>query len=516
MDHRRVTEIFASNTSSTSCGSGYLIAPQFVLTARHVIEPALAAGLCEVRFLGDFEQGRTGWQVFEPFWDDAGLDIAVLRQSATAAGYAAGPTTPARLVRVHRKSELMPCSAVGYPRVLRHGDRNDTTQVSGKINPFDRLMDRQWQITVTDSAMPTDDLAWKGVSGAAVFCAGRLVGVITQTQTCFRNSVLVAQPIEAVFELAGWHEKLCECYPDGYETFGAGHDPGPWERLYALAYLIDRETPMNQLTLALGKTAGSPQAPRILVCGVPGAPEHEHMDLIERLRLETVPGLPGRPGLDRIEPIEWPEKADSVPRGLQVLRANLHSVLGIADIDAASSPARIATALNGNVKPRVFYSEIRASWFVGMQRDLVLAWMDEWRRISDAGLNDLVTLFLCLILDEVPAPKPLPWWKRRNPSSMHTSLTQFARDHFGPDRPEDLVRDNDRLRLLLMSDLTNVRRPGHLREWKKKLEALEDERWVAGHVTTLLMALKEDSFPLRTVLDTLEKLKSRSIAEVDP
>lgn len=440
MDPLRVAEVYARSGAQQRYGSGYLVAPDLVLTARHVVAHALDGARCEVRLHGDFMQGRRAWGDYEVHWSDATLDLALLRRVPQTPPYAGGAAALERLARLQR-GEPADCVAVGYPKVMRHDGRNDTQEVRGVVQTLAMAQSGQWQVAVT-GATPKDELDWQGVSGAALFCTGRLVGVVKQTETCFKDSVLIAQPIEAAFadpafrRALGWH-------PDAeLETFDPRFDPRPWNELYRLVYLVDRQTPVNELQSVVGETLNTRDAPRALVCAVPGEPEHLHGDLIELFRKETMPALfQGRPGFDDIVDIDWPRTAESVPHGLMLLRNQLHSHLGIAGGSAADSAARIAAALNGGDRPRAFYCELRDSFFTPLQHDLLLAWLAEWGRMADAGLNDLVTMFVCLVFDA--APQPPPRWKFW--AAPQVLLRDVAREYFGT---ADAMRDHRRLRLV--------------------------------------------------------------------
>lgn len=503
MDERRVAEIYASHDAHSSYGSGYLIAPGLVLTARHVVAPALDGGACEVRQLGDFLQGRTGWCAFEPCWSEPALDLALLRQVPGSAAYAAGPSQLERLARLQRSDQSPQCVALGFPRVMRHADRNDTQEVKGIVQTMSMMQAGLWQVAVTGAA-PKNDLDWKGISGSALFCTGRLVGVIKQTETCFRDGVLVAQPIEAVFEQPGFLQALGVRRETAFETFDPRHDPKPWQALLRLVYLVDRQIPVDELQTAVVDVLEATDAPRAFICAVPGEPEHEHGDLIELFREETMPALfPGKPGFDSIVNIDWPRTAESVQQGLLTLRAQMHTTLGIKGANAQDSARRIAGALNGNDKPRAFYCEIRDSFFTALQRDLVQAWLAEWSKVAGEGLNDFVALFMCLVFDPRPAAPPVPRWKFWAAQPPAASLQDFMREQFDT---LDAVRDRDRLRLVRLSKLAPCERRKHLQEWGAKLSARPLHRWLADHVTTVDSEVEQDPFALSTLVAALRRL----------
>lgn len=521
MDTARVAEVYASHAAERSYGSGYLIAPGLVLTARHVVAPALSsADGCELRLIGDVAAGRVDWRVYDIAWDDVALDLALLRERVgnVAATRPPPPLVPMALLP---RTEVQPaCRAIGFPRVMKFDGRNQTQEVSGVILTGSLLAADQWQVAVTTGVAPRNDDDWKGVSGAALFCADQLVGVITDAESRFRQGVLVAQPIDPLADDAGFLQALGRSREAAFEPYKAlGHapvtDPKPWAALGRLIYLVDRKIPVAELKTAVVRTQKTPNAPRTFACAVPGNVEHEHIDLIELFRRQTWPALfPGRPGFDAILTMDWATQAVSVAHGLQLLRSQVHEMLGILDAGPQDSARRIAGALNGNVTPRAFCWEIREAAFTPQQRDLLVAWLAEWDEVAGAGLNDIVALFFCLVFDAGPvlaAPPRWQFWRARPPPLA--SLRDFAREHFDF---LDEVRDRDRLRRVRLSDLAPCERPQHLRDWGVLLQARPCDRWLVEHVATLESEFKQDLFSLRDLRAKLDECGKPPKPGVDP
>src|SRR5574338_706114 len=425
MDSLRVAEIYASHDADRSYGSGYLIAPGLVLTALHVVSPALAGGGCEARLIGDVIAGHTDWRGYGVVWHEAALDLALRRARPGSPAYSGGPMTRVRMAPLPRSEDTPACTAVGFPRVMRHDDRNQTQEVSGVVLTKSLLLDNKWQVSVKGAAPKNDD-DWKGVSGAALFCAGKLVGVITDAECRFREGVLVAQPIDPLCDDETFLQALGLSREAAFEIYDADHDPRPWVALYNLAYLVDRSIPVNELTRAVATTLEAKDAPRALLCAVPGDVEHEHFDLIELFRQETLPSIfANRPGFGDIVTYDWPLTAENVRNGLQHLRRQMHSTLGVIDARAEDSAQCIAGALNGNATPRAFCWEIHDLEFTPLHRDLLQAWLAEWGKVAAEGLNDIVALFFCIIFDRPAAPRA-PWWKFRA-KVPEASLRDFTR-----------------------------------------------------------------------------------------
>ncbi len=112
MRAHRAAEILVTGSGRASRGSGYLVAPGLVLTARHVIAGASAI---QVRLDADRpgETTRPGRMV----WSDEGIDVAVLSVPARTTE----PVEPAAFGFVGERDALVECSAVGFPWfALRH------------------------------------------------------------------------------------------------------------------------------------------------------------------------------------------------------------------------------------------------------------------------------------------------------------------------------------------------------------------------------------------------------------
>ena len=74
VDRYRVCELYAAGPDAENSGSGYRIGDRLVLTARHVISPAVtgAGGRVLVRPLG-----AGGWLPAQVEWHDADVDAAL-------------------------------------------------------------------------------------------------------------------------------------------------------------------------------------------------------------------------------------------------------------------------------------------------------------------------------------------------------------------------------------------------------------------------------------------------------
>jgi hypothetical protein len=73
VDRYRVCELYAAGPESEGSGSGYRVGDRLVLTARHMIAPALSGGKVLVRPVG-----VTEWLPARVDWQDADADAALI------------------------------------------------------------------------------------------------------------------------------------------------------------------------------------------------------------------------------------------------------------------------------------------------------------------------------------------------------------------------------------------------------------------------------------------------------
>ena len=145
VDRYRVCELYAAGADAGGSGSGCWLGDRLVLTARHVIAPALAGpgGRVLVRPLG-----VAGWLPARVEWEDADADAALV-------GVKEEGWRPSARETVLRLGELagsdpVPCAAVGFPWASVRPDRaRDTAHVYGQLAPLGQLkagrLDSMWR-----------------------------------------------------------------------------------------------------------------------------------------------------------------------------------------------------------------------------------------------------------------------------------------------------------------------------------------------------------------------------------
>ena len=135
VDRYRVCELYAAGPDAEGSGSGYRLGDRLVLTARHVIAPAVAGpgGRVLVRPVGGAE-----WLSARVEWENADADAALIGiedecwrapggESVLRWGELAG-------------SDPVPCAAVGFPWAsVRLDEMRDTAHLIGQLAPLGQL-----------------------------------------------------------------------------------------------------------------------------------------------------------------------------------------------------------------------------------------------------------------------------------------------------------------------------------------------------------------------------------------
>ncbi|MFB7651765.1 MULTISPECIES: trypsin-like peptidase domain-containing protein [unclassified Streptomyces] len=178
----RIAEVIVTlpvGGSSGRRGSGYLVASGTVLTAAHVV--AGADGV-RVRFQAD----RPGERVVEAMvaWSNDSIDVAVL----TLPESDAGDIPPVSFGGIGEQDAVLNCTAMGFPRFklrtdaagrrFRDAEHLDAT-CAVLANRREGTLDLRITAPPAEDPDPERD-AWEGMSGAAVFSGGHLVGLVSR------------------------------------------------------------------------------------------------------------------------------------------------------------------------------------------------------------------------------------------------------------------------------------------------------------------------------------------------
>ncbi|MEU9513264.1 MULTISPECIES: serine protease [Micromonospora] len=185
-------------TAGTGYGTGYLLAPRLVLTARHVAPAGNVMVRCGL-------EPDAGWLPATVVWaGSGGLDAALLELREPAPILVHPPRfgliTRHPQLPVARVKRPHTCRCFGFPALQKGllpdgSEYRDTVAVTGTVRDANL---RSRLITVdVDSIEVTAGRDWKGISGAPLFAGGHLVGVVCTTEPR-RGQSLDAVPVAAM------------------------------------------------------------------------------------------------------------------------------------------------------------------------------------------------------------------------------------------------------------------------------------------------------------------------------
>lgn len=180
----RVVQVRCRKGESWESGSGYLLDDRVVLTAAHVVAQAHLVISVEVRLLHS-----TSWSNASVAWADPEVDVALLRVDPPLGAVSGAPPKYG-----HVEGTRAPVEAIGFPTFAVREDLRDTEHLLGELRLFSGVRTGSLQVDIVGQKIEAQD--WSGMSGAALFCKGRLVGVVIEA---IRDTGrLVAQPLSKV------------------------------------------------------------------------------------------------------------------------------------------------------------------------------------------------------------------------------------------------------------------------------------------------------------------------------
>ncbi|MEV4503185.1 NACHT domain-containing protein [Streptomyces klenkii] len=183
-----------------SQGSGYLLAPNLVLTAAHVI------GDCaHPRAIVPGGAGQVRCKVVWARDDNRRCDVALLvGERDLVPADAAGAFAPLVWGRAYDLRVWPGAQAVGFPHVQRDAAGElDTEQVVGTLKPGSNLLSGRHVLDVEHGApLPPADggSPWAGMSGAAVFVDGLLAGVVCADPQGWQHGRLTVTPSATLWQ----------------------------------------------------------------------------------------------------------------------------------------------------------------------------------------------------------------------------------------------------------------------------------------------------------------------------
>ncbi|MFJ6566804.1 trypsin-like peptidase domain-containing protein [Streptomyces sp. NPDC091292] len=280
-------------------GSGYRVAPGCVLTAAHVVAGPTAA--VRVRFDADRPGEWTADARIVLLAEAA--DIALLEIAADLPS--AAPDASVRYAAVPDADLVLPFSAVGFPRFkLRDDDGGpgryrDSSHVSGTVSVLSNRREGTLELAVPAPQADPDPRRspWEGMSGAAVWCDGAVIGTVSAHHRTDGLGRLAASRVEH------WYDVLT---------------PEEVERCSRYAGLPARH--------ALGAATGTPQLqpPGGLAALPADLPLRELTDLVDALI--TLPTLRGPTGMALVLDSISAEIAANSPRDPR-LRMDVYGIV---------------------------------------------------------------------------------------------------------------------------------------------------------------------------------------------
>ncbi|WP_194909593.1 tetratricopeptide repeat protein [Catenulispora rubra] len=186
LEPRRACQVLTEN----EVGSGYLVSGDLILTARHVV---LNAKEITARFIDD--RGRPRDVLGHLAWadeDGEGLDLVVVRITEVQS------VVP---VRYGRLPARMKCEAIGFPLFKERKPApeifyREAHHMVGMITPDANQRSGTYEVTVDEPAPNLFESPWAGMSGAAIFVGGLVVGIVSEHHSDEGLNHLAASPID--------------------------------------------------------------------------------------------------------------------------------------------------------------------------------------------------------------------------------------------------------------------------------------------------------------------------------
>ncbi|MCF3102339.1 trypsin-like peptidase domain-containing protein [Streptomyces roseoverticillatus] len=184
-EHNRVAAVQITG----SRGSGYLLTPRLVLTAAHVVTDEPEARVTVV--------GGTGSHSARVVWRGEGAcDVALLVSGRDLVRPdTADRLSPVRWARLTDDSPLAGCQAMGFPRAQQDRTRGvDIEHIECALRPGSGIVRNRYVLDVKDISpeLASGNSPWEGMSGAALFADGLLLGVVAEAPRNWRHQRLEA------------------------------------------------------------------------------------------------------------------------------------------------------------------------------------------------------------------------------------------------------------------------------------------------------------------------------------
>ncbi|MFI2640631.1 serine protease [Streptomyces sp. NPDC018610] len=199
--HERVAAVLCDGRT----GSGYLLAARLVLTAAHVVGDNGSARAMVVR--------GSGAQQCEVVWrrHDGECDAALLAsRRALVRPETATRLRPVTWARLTDESPVR-CQAMGFPRAQWGQGRNlDIEHIECALRPASGIVRGRYVLDVKDVSpeLASGRSPWEGMSGAALFARGGILGLVVEAPHNWRHQRLEAIKSRALLDDASFASAL--------------------------------------------------------------------------------------------------------------------------------------------------------------------------------------------------------------------------------------------------------------------------------------------------------------------
>jgi len=217
----RAVEVLFDRDGTWDAGSGFLIGGGLVLAAAHNLT---GHGKVYVRRITPDSQEKTKWaaEVVARGEPDE-VDLALIRITDERAPRDWPWLSLAAVDRSGATSDLIACSAVGFPSFKKVAGSRDSAQLYGTIPVHENLYrgTLTFQLTrhppepLPPRGAPLGTSEWSGISGTVVLAGDLVVGVITEHHRPEGGSALTVTPITHISRLPAserrvWEQELGE------------------------------------------------------------------------------------------------------------------------------------------------------------------------------------------------------------------------------------------------------------------------------------------------------------------
>lgn len=206
LSQQRVVEIFAEQPHKSQHGSGYLVGPAMVLTAGHVVSGAAPPVLVRFPHSERMWPGSVVW--CEPGESDSEFDAALIRLEDDELPEWVRGAEPVRFGRFITSDGAVDAEAHGFPETSGSVERCVVEHVVGRIPCGAVTMGRPHIAVDSPPARTAAVTVWRGMSGAAVWSGGLLVGVVTTDVVAFAGGRMTFEPVERLLARADFTDAM--------------------------------------------------------------------------------------------------------------------------------------------------------------------------------------------------------------------------------------------------------------------------------------------------------------------